>query len=793
MRQLLGAARRLSPSVLAVASASAVVLCLLILQPGGRQFVQAVDNLSSSAAGLFGGAVCLWRCRTAGPLRRSWLALGVGLVGWGVGQAIWSWYELVAHREVPFPSMADAGFLTFPVAAAVALLLFPRGQGTTEGRVRSLLDGLIIACSLLVLSMESVLAAVIRASAETTFALVISVAYPIGDLVVASMALLALSHARRPQRARLIWIALGLGALVVADSVFAFETANGTYQTAVPSDVGWVTGFLVLGVLVTRPSRTSGAAEQSGAVAGDPLATGGPSMVQLTLPYVPFVAASGVILWQIAHDKRIGAPLALLSGLVLVLVYARQLLTLMENRRLVAAVRHQAFHDSLTGLANRALFLDRLEAALRSRGSAGAQLAVAFLDLDDFKEVNDGLGHAAGDDLLVHVAGRLRSAVRSSDLVARLGGDEFAVLLQDDPATASGFSSGSGMTRDTPAAVAERLVAIVRDPFDLAGQRISVTTSVGLAVVAPHGDESAMHILRNADLAMYAAKQSGKGRFEHFDLDMSAGLLHDLRLRQELTEALESDQFFLLYQPLYDLRTDRLCGAEALVRWAHPSGVTLAPAAFLRQAETPELMPELGRKLLERACREVREWLDQAASNAGGVEPEFFVSVNLSALQLTDRNLPGFVERTLERFRLEPRHLLLEVTESALLTDIDAAARVLSQLSALGIRIALDDFGTGYSSLAHLHQLPVHVLKTDRTFVADITDAAAPSGMVTLVAEIGSSLNLLTVAEGVETLTQLEALRRLGYDVVQGYLLGRPGALAVMSPVVTAPLAPAAR
>jgi EAL domain-containing protein (putative c-di-GMP-specific phosphodiesterase class I) len=291
-----------------------------------------------------------------------------------------------------------------------------------------------------------------------------------------------------------------------------------------------------------------------------------------------------------------------------------------------------------------------------------------------------------------------------------------------------------------------------------------------------------MHILRNADLAMYAAKQSGKGRYEQFDADMSAGLLHDMRLRQELADALEQDQFFLLYQPLYDLRTNRLCGAEALVRWAHPSGATLSPEAFLRQAETSQLMPVLGRMLLERACREVRAWLDQRNDD------EFFVSVNLSALQLTDDSLAGFVQQTLQRFGLAPNHLLLEVTESALLTDVDAAARVLTDLSAGGVRIALDDFGTGYSSLTHLHQLPVHVLKTDGSFVGSISRSGSASGLVTLVAEIGNSLGLVTVGEGVETPEQLATLRGLGYDIAQGYLLGRPGPLAVMRPALPAPL-----
>jgi predicted signal transduction protein with EAL and GGDEF domain len=310
-----------------------------------------------------------------------------------------------------------------------------------------------------------------------------------------------------------------------------------------------------------------------------------------------------------------------------------------------------------------------------------------------------------------------------------------------------------------------------------------VTTSVGLTHVAVGTGESAMHILRNADLAMYAAKQAGKGRYATFDADMSRALLHDLQLRKELAVAVAEDQFFLLYQPLYDLATDRLCGAEALVRWAHPSGVTLPPSAFLRHAETVTLMPALGQLLLRRACRETRAWLDRHP-----VEPDFFVSVNLSALQLADETLPLVVAALLDEHRLEPRHLLLEVTESALLEDVDAAAAVLSELVALGVRIALDDFGTGYSSLAHLHQLPVQVLKTDGSFVASLDQPDGDPGLVALVAEIGNSLGLVTVGEGVETVGQLEELRRLGYGIAQGYLLGRPGPMAAMREALVAPV-----
>ncbi len=747
-------------STAVVLAASMAMVVTLVLRPGGLAVVQPLDNIASTVAPLVGGAVALRRCRRCDAMRRAWAALGVGLVAWGLGQGIWTYYELVRHRDVPFPSAADAGFLTFPLAAAAALMAFPRGQGTTEGRIRGLIDGLIISCSLLVLSAESVLAAVLRASAETTFALAISVAYPIGDVVLGTMALLALTRARGRHRARLIWITVGLAALVVADTVFAYETAVGTYQTAVPSDAGWFAGFLLLGVVATRP--TPEADEEENDAPASRGVGAGPSMAQLALPYIPMALASTVVLWRVAGGHTIGPALAALCGFVLVLVYARQFLTLTENRRLVEAVRYQAFHDSLTGLANRALFLDRLETALRS--DREDDVAVAFLDLDDFKEVNDGLGHAAGDALLVQVGNRLRAGVRDGDLVARLGGDEFAVLL-----------CGGELGNET-SAVAERLVEMLAEPFEVAGHRVTVTASIGLTqVVGDDRDSSALHILRNADLAMYAAKQSGKSRFAAFDADMSRALLCELQLRKELVVAVEEDQFFLLYQPLYELRTDRLCGAEALVRWAHPSGATMPPSAFLNHAETVALMPALGQLLLRRACRETRAWLDRHA-----VEPDFFVSVNLSALQLADAELPAFVGSVLDEHGLEPHRLLLEVTESALLTDVDAAAAVLADLVALGVRIALDDFGTGYSSLAHLHQLPVQVLKTDGSFVASLDVPDGDPGLVALVAEIGNSLGLVTVGEGVETLEQLEKLRRLGYGIAQGYLLGRPGPLAAM-------------
>jgi diguanylate cyclase (GGDEF)-like protein len=761
---------------------SLVLTLVLLVRPWGDGIVQAFDNLATAAAALVGGTVCLWRSRRAGPLRPSWTALGIGILGWGVGQSIWSWYELVAHREVPLPSAADAGFLLFPIAGAVALLLWPRRRGSPDDRLRHLLDGLIIACSLLILSLESVLTAVLDTGSGTTFATAIATAYPVGDLAVATMTLLALTHLRRCRR-QLVPLAVGMLCLIVADSVFAFQNARGTYATGSLSDVGWAAGFLLLGLVATSPTLGRRAVGQHDADDnldghGATLAVARPSILQLAFPYAPPIAATLVFLLHLGQGRPVSAGMAGAGMALVLLVYSRQFVTLVENRRLVKAVQHQALHDSLTGLANRALFLDRLEAALRSPAAdRSSGVAVAFLDLDDFKEVNDGLGHAAGDALLVGVGERLRGGVRSGDLVARLGGDEFGVLL-------CGTADDQSVAGDDPTAVAERLVEVLREPFEVGGHRLTVTASIGLTQVdADDRGASALHILRNADLAMYSAKQSGKSRFAAFDTDMSRALLAELQLRKELAVAVAEDQFFLLYQPLYDLRENRLCGAEALVRWAHPSGSTLPPSAFLRHAETVALMPALGQLLLRRACRETRAWLDRHA-----VPPDFFVSVNLSALQLADSALPAFVATVLDEHGLEPHRLLLEVTESALLTDVDAAAAVLSDLVALGVRIALDDFGTGYSSLAHLHQLPVQVLKTDGSFVASLDQPDGDPGLVALVAEIGSSLGLVTVGEGVETVEQLEELRRLGYGIAQGYLLGRPGPLAALRQALVAPM-----
>jgi diguanylate cyclase (GGDEF)-like protein/PAS domain S-box-containing protein len=422
-----------------------------------------------------------------------------------------------------------------------------------------------------------------------------------------------------------------------------------------------------------------------------------------------------------------------------------------ERKRAEEALAHQALHDALTGLANRFLFLDRLEHALARQSREGTLSAVLFLDLDDFKTVNDGLGHAQGDQLLVAVAERLASCLRSADTGARLGGDEFAILLED-----------LRLAADAPS-IAGRIIESLREPFSLEGNLLTVSGSIGIAMAAPASDPR--QLLRQADVAMYRAKAEGKNRFCIFEPGMHDEVVRRLELKAELQQAVEDGDLVTHYQPVVDLETGGVVGVEALVRWQHAERGLLAPSAFIAMAEETGLIVPIGRQVLREACHQVREW--QAR------RPGLAVNVNLSPRQLQDPALVDEVAACLVSADLDPARLTLEITESVLLADDAATARTLTQLKELGVSIALDDFGTGYSSLSHLERFPVDVLKIDKRFVQGLGGGDAPA-LTRAILGLGDLLGLEVVAEGIERPEQLEALRALGCRWGQGFLFARP-------------------
>jgi diguanylate cyclase (GGDEF)-like protein/PAS domain S-box-containing protein len=426
-----------------------------------------------------------------------------------------------------------------------------------------------------------------------------------------------------------------------------------------------------------------------------------------------------------------------------------------ERKAFEDELRHQAFHDSLTGLANRALYEDRLQHALARNLRERHSLAVLFLDLDDFKTINDSLGHRFGDALLKGIAARIDPLLRPSDTAARLGGDEFAVLLD-------------GIDGETQArAIAHRILETLHIPFTIDGRRLNVTGSIGFAL--NDGPDLADELLRNADIAMYAAKADGKNVVHAFEPQLHVLALERLELRSELQQALVNEEFYLDYQPIFSLEDRRATGVEALVRWQHPTRGRLAPDHFIALTEETGLIVPLGRWVLERACAQAYEWQHTLSQS----QP-FSISVNVAIRQLQEPGFPQVVADVLASSRLDPALLVLEITEGMLANDRDTIVRQLELLKELGLRIAVDDFGTGYSALSHLQQFPIDILKIDKCFIDDLHGDDQKASLVQAIIDVAESLNLDVIAEGIEDEQQADRLTDMHSPLGQGFLFSRP-------------------
>jgi diguanylate cyclase (GGDEF)-like protein len=419
--------------------------------------------------------------------------------------------------------------------------------------------------------------------------------------------------------------------------------------------------------------------------------------------------------------------------------------------------RHAAFHDSLTGLPNRSLFSELLTAEIESSKIQPSRLfAVLFIDLDRFKNINDSLGHSYGDLLLVAFAKRLERILRPVDTLARFGGDEFAILLS------------TIVSPDDVVRVATRILEDLTTPFELEKSSSFTSASIGIALSST-GYDRPEDILRDADTAMYRAKENGKGRYELFDKDMHAKAVSRLRLERDLRQAIEEKQFCVYYQPIIGLETGKLAGFEALVRWNHPTAGLVPPSEFIPVAEETGLIVQIGQWVLEEACAATRRWQQESPRHR-----DLTLSVNLSPRQVSQPDLLEQVVGALERSGLDPRCLKLEITESVVMENADAAIVLFKRLRALGVQLSIDDFGTGYSSLSYLHRFPLSHLKIDRSFVSRMTETKDNAEIVRTIITLAHNLGMKVIAEGVETSEQNELLRSLGCEYGQGYLFSRP-------------------
>lgn len=427
-----------------------------------------------------------------------------------------------------------------------------------------------------------------------------------------------------------------------------------------------------------------------------------------------------------------------------------------ERKSLEDQLTHQALHDPLTNIANRALFQNRVDHALAKLPRSNSSLAVLFLDLDNFKAINDSLGHAAGDKLLVSVAERLQDCLRTTDTAARLGGDEFAVLCES-------------VTRvDEAVMIAERILSVFLQPFVIEGKETFVGTSIGIAASSEESMTSEA-LLRNADLAMYLAKNEGKGTYVVFEPKMHEALMERIELEDDLRRGIDQHEFVIHYQPILDLNSDKLLGMEALVRWVHPKYGLLSPMKFIPLAEETNLIVPLGDWILTEACRQVQEW-----RNSHEHLNDISVTVNISIRQFQQKELVDMVSKALITSGLPSRCLILEITESFMMQDTEATIVKLQLLKDLGVRLAIDDFGTGYSSLSYLQRFPIDILKIDKSFVDKLGHGSEGSAVAKAIIMMGDSLNLKTIAEGIEHPEQIGELQSLGCAAGQGYHFARP-------------------
>ena len=754
---------------LTIATWVGVALFALLVLTGNPtpRLAVVISNVVQSLAPASAAVGCWYAARRASgspQQAKGWNLLGASAASWSLGQVVWTYYE-VSGVGAPFPSLADLGYLAaMPLALAGIWKLSDRMAGTlTSTWGVSVLDALIIAGGLLAISWPLVLGPIWEADGESIALFALSLTYPIGNLIVGSVALLAIMRTdQRRSAVPMVRIAAGLLLLIAADSVFVWSSLRGTEQNVSPADVGWTAGYLVVLLAAVRFPRpvAAGVSEFSAA----------PNLRRALLPLAVVGIAWMVRVILMATGYTEDQFLLIVTVLTVGLVLGRYVLTMQENQGLTHELEekigqltareqqlsHQAFHDPLTGLANRRLFSDRVDHALQRSRRTGDLTAVLFVDLDDFKTVNDSLGHAAGDRLLVAVSARLSGCVRPGDTVARLGGDEFGILLEEMEG------------HDHAANVARRILQSLEVAFPLDGRQVFTRASVGVATADVMSGGLGADLLSDADVALYAAKGAGKSTFREFERSMRVGALERLELSQDLRKAISQDQFFCHYQPIVDLVTGRVVALEALLRWDHPERGLVGPSSFIDLAEESGMIGDIGMKVLQMAAWQAANWRIEGKTPAA-----LELHVNLSGRQLEDLYLVEKIKRVLGSTGFPAQLLVLEITESV---AVEVGARhvdTLEQLRRLGIRLAIDDFGTGYSSLNYLRALPVDVLKIDRAF-AQTVDGQTDTVLLEAIVRLGHTLGIDMIAEGIELEEQASLLRRLGCRRAQGYLFHRP-------------------
>jgi len=694
----------------------------------------------------------------APPRRLPWYLLTAATFTLINGDTIYNILTDVFHQNEPFPSLADASYLfTYPLAAAGLMIMIRMRSPRRD--LTALVDALLLAGGLALLIWVFTITPTVAQSVRW-FDSAVSIAYPIGDVLLLAVILRLLIGGGVRGWSPVLLVVGALG-LMASDIAYALVRLYGNWHVGSPADLGWILFYVCWGAAALHPSMT---------VLTEPHAREGRLTAGRVIPLAvtALVAPTVLLVESIQHNVKDAAVIAVFSALLFMLVLARLALqgrqqryqeSVAASKAMVKELRDRAYHDALTGLGNRARFQERSEMAFKRARESDGVVCMLLIDLDNFKEVNDTLGHRAGDELLITAAKRLSAAVRPGDLPVRFGGDEFAVLLAD------------GSLPEGAEALAARLVRTFSEPFQIWDTQAEVRASIGVASSSDDPkvaeEDAADVLLRNADLALYAAKADGKGIWTRYRPQLYEAAMERVRLRTSLDTAIARDEFFLYYQPIVDLRGggERVAGFEALVRWQHPEFGLLGPNQFIPLAEETGQIVPLGAWILGRAITDAARW------NAGRPRGQTRrVTVNVSAHQFLDDGLVDSIDRKLTEAGLPAELLILEITETAFLHHHGPEVqRNLNALSRIGVRIAVDDFGTGYSSIAYLRDLSIDILKADRSFVERIAEDSGHLRLLQGIITVAYALEIDVVAEGVETVAQRDLLRKMGCRYAQGF------------------------
>jgi diguanylate cyclase (GGDEF)-like protein len=727
-RRLLVAATALLIALVAATGAHA------LFGLGGQAVELPIRDWVTSTVYILVGVIVSWRALRSTEARRSWMIFAFGVSVYGLGNVLWAaWVEHLP--EPPIPSICDGMWLTLYPACYLGIVGLARAR---ERRVpaRIWLDGVIAGLGIAAIGAAIVLRPVLASVSGNTAAVITEMAYPICDLLLAALVVGVL--ALRGWRLDRMWAMLGGGflALAAADCMYALQVAGGASAPSTATNLAYDVGVLLLALAAWQP----GEALESDTV---------PGAAVLAIPAAFTFSALGLLIYD--HFSRLD-PLALaLAMLTLLAAFARTGLAFRDVRALVET-RRQALTDDLTSMPNRRHFLACVHSGITASTASDSSVALLIVDLDHFKELNDTLGHDAGDQLLCQVGERLRAVLRSSDTAARLGGDEFGVLLCGPCDTARAE------------VVADKILSAIGEPFPIKGLNLRVTASIGIALYPEHagGEEE---LMQHADIAMYEAKTAQSGR-ACYARERDNHSLERLTLAGELAHALESDEIEAHFQPKAQAASRRIVGVEALVRWRHPVRGLIGPGEFVTVAEQAGLGRALTRRMLALALAQAKAWREAGL--------DLHVAVNTTVADLQDVQFPVEVAAMLADHGLPPEALVLEVTENMVLADPVRVGDVLAQLGELGLGLSLDDFGTGYSSLTHLKALPVGEVKIDRSFVARMTKDPVDAAIVEATIRLSHSIGIRVVAEGVEDQLTWSSLIANGCELVQGYALSRP-------------------